>query len=112
MTVHIEWTTGIARIYDQAMDISEPVEGFFAVLNISRIGPGRALLEADLSNHRLTRKNIIEVRRALVGAGFRLAYAWRHEGRTVPYGRNGRIVDTSDGLSLWEVDLLCHGDKK
>lgn len=104
MHAALEFTHGVIRVYDADPASGEPVEGFFAVVNVAKIGPGEALLSADVSNRRLTRADIVGIKQCLIDHGFTRAYAWRRNGRRVPYG--GHIIRTAGPLNLWAVDLL------
>lgn len=99
----LEYTHGVIRVYDQASEGAAVKEGFYAVLNVQKVGPGNVLLSADLSRKRLTISDIRAIRDCLKYAGYKRAYAWRHKGRRLPYG--GHIISESEHLSLWEVEL-------
>lgn len=99
----LEYTHGVIRVYDQASEDAAVKEGFYAVLNVQKVGPGNVLLSADLSRKRLTKTEIRAIKECLKAAGFKRAYAWRHKGRRVPYG--GHIINECEHLALWEVEL-------
>lgn len=103
MKAYLEYTHGIIRVYDQPIDTDAPCEGFYVVLNVTKIGPADALLSADLSSRKLTRADIKTVKQVLIDAGFKFAYAWRHTGRRVPYG--GTVIKEDGHLALWRVEL-------
>lgn len=102
MTVHIEWTQGIARTYDDGnrFDNADP---FVSIIKVDKIGPDTVLLSADLTQRKLTRGDIAELKEKLIIAGFSLVHCWRKIGRRVPYG--GHVVRTKGQLALWEIEL-------
>lgn len=104
MNAYLEYTHGVIRVYDAPIQSDVPCEGFVAVLSLTKVGPHDVLLSADLSVRRLTLSDVKAIKRVLIEAGFRRAYAWRRKGRRVPYG--GRVIRECDTLALWEVDLI------
>jgi len=102
VTVHVEWTQGIARTYDNGHQF-ENADPFVSVIKVDKIGPDAVLLSADLTQRKLTRTDLAELKIELITAGFSLVYCWRKVGRKVPYG--GRVIRTTGSLALWEIEL-------
>lgn len=101
-TVHIEWTQGIARTFDDGFSFDNADE-YVSVVKLDKIGPDTVLLSADLSRRRLTRADIAELRLKLLAAGFSLVHCWRKAGKKVPY--QGRVIRNKGKLVLWEIEL-------
>lgn len=102
MSVHIEWTQGVARTFDPGKRF-EDAAPFVSVVKVDKIGPDTVLLSADLSQRKLNRGDIADLKAALAAAGFELVHCWRKIGRKVPYG--GRVIRTKGQLALWEIPL-------
>lgn len=102
MTVHIEWTQGVARTFDGGLNF-EDADEFVSAIKLDKIGPDMVLLSADLTRRKLTRGDIADLRLKLLAAGFTLVHCWRKTGRRVPYG--GRVIRTKGKLALWEIEL-------
>ncbi|WKJ88913.1 hypothetical protein QZJ86_12870 [Methylomonas montana] len=102
MSVHIEWTQGVARTFDNGRRF-EDADPFVSVIKLDKIGPDTVLLSADLTQRKLTRGDIAELKQELIAAGFALVHCWRKVGRRVPYG--GRVIRTKGQLALWEIEL-------
>ncbi|OAI12802.1 hypothetical protein A1507_18725 [Methylomonas koyamae] len=102
MSLHVEWTQGIGRTFDpgKTYENSDP---FVSVVKIDKIGPDTVLLSADLSQRKLTRSDIADLKRELVACGFEFVHCWRKIGRKVPYG--GKVIRTRGNLALWEIEL-------
>lgn len=54
MSVHIEWTQGIARTFDQGLSF-EDASPFISVGEVDKIGPDTVQLSAELAKSRQAR---------------------------------------------------------
>ncbi len=105
MSMHIEWTHGVGRVFDGSLSFANH-DSFFSVMSIDKIGPDCVLVSADLTQRKLKKSDIESIYQALKAAGFALMHCWRKVGKRVPRGaRNGRILRTVGDLSLWEIEL-------
>lgn len=105
MSIHIEWTHGVGRVFDEGMDFVN-YDPFVSVMSIEKIGPDCVLISADLSQRKLKKSDIEALYTALKQAGFVLMHCWRKVGKRVPRGnRIGRILRTVGDLALWEIEL-------
>lgn len=102
MSVHIEWTQGIARTFDQGLSF-EDASPFVSVVKVDKIGPDTVLLSADLTQRKLTRGDLTELKKELIAAGFSFVHCWRKVGKRVPY--RGHVIRTKGKLALWEIEL-------
>ncbi len=105
MSMHIEWTHGVGRVFDEGLSFANH-DPFFSVMSFEKIGPDCVLVSADLTQRKLKKSDIDDCYFALKAAGFALMHCWRKVGKRVPRGaRKGRILRTVGDLSLWEIEL-------